>query len=197
VRPIHLRASSRLSGCCCVRCQRTTSLDMPRSIPRWNGVSKRVWLIRFCWICSSDMGPRREWAYTKIPFLFHRRDGFRYGFVRPVRARLRAQCCRYSRDGNKRAAPVFASVKPRSKSTGALELSFHQIEHEPVTSDAGVYARGGPRRHPLSRHAARYVCCLIDFTVSQHRAPDKRPCRCVRLPDQADSKHGKGIDDRS
>jgi hypothetical protein len=122
LRPIHLRASSRLSGCCCVQCgaDAQPSPDIPRSIPRWNGAD-RVWLIR---LCSSDMGSRRERAYTKTPFLFHRRDGFRNGFVRSERARLGAQCCRSSPDGNKRAAPVFALVTPRSKSTG----SFPSIE---------------------------------------------------------------------
>jgi hypothetical protein len=105
-----------------------------------------------------DMGFPAEWAYTRIPALFHRCDGFRNGFVRPVRARLWAQCCRSSRNGNKRAIAVFARVKPRSKSTGALGLSFHRIEHESVTSDASVYARGGPRELPFGRQATGHVC---------------------------------------
>jgi DNA-binding transcriptional LysR family regulator len=42
---------------------------------------------------------------------------------------------------------------------------------------------------------SRKVRSFIDFTVSQYRAPDKTvPLRAA--PDQADSKHGKGIDDR-
>jgi hypothetical protein len=61
--------------------RRSTCVDPSRAR---TGVSDRVWLIRFCSICSSDMGSRREWAY--IPFYFHRRDGFRNGFVRPVQS---------------------------------------------------------------------------------------------------------------